>query len=222
MPDDENIVSLYDLGKLMNYKYTEYNNLIKKYQDYIQNKINQIYPNDIRIKLHNFNYKKQVLIISCRSKNSEEETMIFTKSKDEELVLNCKKTELSNKIISVLEADILDIYDKFMEYNEFMTEYVYYKKIINSNFEFTVYDTCIFMTYKNNIGLLDNFDLTYYNKDNSYEIDTTYKNIYDLVNDNEEKIFKNLYINIKDCPEWSRKFLHNIENNSKCKNLRYI
>ena len=74
------------------------------------------------------------------------------------------------------------------------------------------------------MGLLDNFDITYYNRNDYYEYDSNSNSISNLIIGNEDKIFKKIFINIKDCPKWSRDILYNFRNmqlnNVKEKNLK--
>ena len=111
-----------------------------------------------------------------------------------------------------------------MTFYDFMTDQIYFKKTVNSKFEFTVYNACMFICYRNDLGLLDDFDLTYYNKKDIYEYYSNSKEIINLVKGNEDTLYKKIFVKIEDCPKWSRDILYNkrheqIDKN-KVKNLR--
>ena len=215
-PKDKNIVSLYDLSKLMNLKYEEYNKLIKRCKKYIEDK----YEN---VKLNNFDYKKSALILEINSKDYTSNHLVaFTKQNDE-FTFKSKNNNFDS-ILSLLKNDLIIMYDEFMKFHEYMTNEVYFKKSSNCSFEFTIYNYCIFINYRNDLGLLDNFDITYYNRNDYYEYDSNSNSISNLIIGNEDKIFKKIFINIKDCPKWSRDILYNFRNmqlnNVKEKNLK--
>ena len=216
---NNNVVSLYDLSKLMNSKHIEYDNLTKKYQDYLSKKVS----NDVSVKIYNFNYKKEALLLEVKLKNIDKNHIVAFTKQNNTFGIQSKDNSFDN-VLMPLKNDLKDIYKKFMKFYEFMTEDVYFKKTINSKFEFTVYNSCLFINYRNDLGLLENFDITYYNKNNNYEYDTNSNDILAIIKDNEDEIFKKIYVNIKDCPKWSRETLHNIRReqleNSKQKNLR--
>ena len=215
---DDSIITLKDLSKLMNSKHLEYNNLVQEYNKYFKEKIGS----DLDIKC-NFNYTKEALILKIKSKTDKYyKTLIFT-IENNNIVLQSKNSEFDNKLL-VLKNNILKIYNEFMKFYDFMTDEVYFKNTINSKFEFTVYNSCIFINYRNDIGLLDKFDITYYSNNNIYEYDSGSEDITNLITNNEDKIFNNIYIDIKDCPKWSRDVLYKTRKeqlvHNKTKNLR--
>ena len=148
--------------------------------------------------------------------------VVFTKQNDD-YIFQSKNNNFDN-VLSLIRNDLIVMYDELIKFHEFMTDEVYFKKSVNSSFEFTIYNSCVFINYRNSIGLLENFNITYYNKNNSFEYYTNKKNILNIISDNEEQIFKKIFINIEDCPKWSRDILYNFRNmqlnKEKIKNLK--
>ena len=217
-PKDLDVVSLYDLSKLMNLKYQEYDKLMKRYKNYIEDK----YEN---IRLNSFDYKKNALILIIKSKEkSINQLVAFTKQNDDYIFQS--KNNNFDSILSLIKNDLIVIYDGLMKFHEFMTNEVYFKKSINSAFEFTSYNSCVFINYRNDSELLEDFDITYYNKNDYYEYESNSKDISNIITGNEDKIFKKIFINIKDCPKWSRDILYNYRkmqlNKEKTKNLKIM
>ena len=217
-PKDLDVVSLYDLSKLMNLKYQEYDKLMKRYKNYIEDK----YEN---IRLNSFDYKKNALILIIKSKEkSINQLVAFTKQNDDYIFQS--KNNNFDSILSLIKNDLIVIYDGLMKFHEFMTNEVYFKKSINSAFEFTSYNSCVFINYRNDSELLEDFDITYYNKNDYYEYESNSKDISNIITGNEDKIFKKIFVNIKDCPKWSRDILYNYRkmqlNKEKTKNLKIM
>ena len=215
-PKDLDVVSLYDLSKLMNLKYQEYDKLMKRYKNYIEDK----YEN---IRLNSFDYKKSALILIIKSKEkSINQLVAFTKQNDD-YIFQTRNNNFDN-ILPLIKNDLIVIYDELMKFHELMTNEVYFKKSINSAFEFTSYNSCIFINYRNDSELLEDFDITYYIKNDYYEYESNSKDILNIIAGNEDRIFKKIFINIKDCPKWSRDILYNYRkmqsNKEKTKNLK--
>lgn len=215
-PNDLDVVSLYNLSKLMNLKYQEYDKLMKRYKKYIEDNYKDI-------RLNSFDYKKNALILALKSKEeSINQFVAFTKQNDDYIFQS--KSNNFDSILSLIKNDLIVIYDELMKFHGFMTNEVYFKKSINSDFEFTSYNSCIFINYRNDSELLEDFDITYYNKNDYYEYESISKDISNIITGNEDKIFKKVFVNIKDCPKWSRDILYNYRkmqlNKEKTKNLK--
>ena len=215
-PNDLDVVSLYDLSKLMNLKYQEYDKLIKRLKKYIEDKYSDI-------RLNSFDYKKDVLILEIKSKDKSTNQLVAFTKQDDDYIFQSKNND---NILSLIKNDLIVIYDELIKFREFMTNEIYFKKSVNSSFEFTSYNSCIFINYRNDSELLEDFDITYYNKNDYYEHESNSKDISNLITGNEDKIFKKIFVNIKDCPKWSRDILYNYRkmqlNNEKTKNLKIM
>ena len=201
---DESVISLYDLSILVRKENFNFNRMA------IINTNKEITDrcNNIRTIVNGFNYDTEELML----------TLIY----DEHYKVNCTKENgklnikvLNNKkqfgFLNFHKKEISDIYDEFMKYKNYMTERTLGCKSTNSSFlvNITSEEVSIF-TKKNIDDDQFKFFLSSRNSDIKYVCITDSEHIKILITDIENKIFKNIYVKIENCPMWIQEKLNEI------------
>jgi len=135
--------------------------------------------------------------------------MYFKKVGGNLVILKCACDHAMN-ILDQCGDKVLEYYDKFLESKEFYNDFIYNIKSVNSNFFINSDKHNITISEKNRDNSSFNLSAKIY--DNKYSYNCNSNNIVDICRNNEDEIFKRIFIKISDCPEWTQEKLHQVRN----------
>lgn len=191
---DEYSVSIYDVLKLMRKKYDECSLLDRRLCWYINQKT------DYDVSIYSHDAENKCLIIW------ENGRIYFTK-KDGDLIVEKSEYYNAKDILAKCGDEIAKRYDKFIEDIGFYCDYFKNIKSINSNFVISSDEYRIYITNSNN------FEISAKIYEDEYNYNCNSNNITSICRNNEDEIFKKIFIKIEDCPEWMRTKLFEIRHN---------
>lgn len=220
---DESIISLHDISILIKKENFKFNRM------YITNINKEIVntQNNVKIIVSNFNYDKEELILTL---NDSEHYKIICTKENNKLNINVLNTKKHFSCLNLYKKEISDIYDEFMSYKDYMKQNINNGKSFNSSFLINITHEGVSI-FTRNYNEEDNkkfilssyyprgiyadknnnqFIITAYNSKENYLLRTDSNEIKELISDIENKIFKNIYIKIEDCPEWTKDKLYEI------------
>lgn len=201
-----NTISVYDVAQIIYNEKQELNSKIRNLEDIVNRKLKTVYgaEKDLSIYIKDFSLCKDALLVEVYYLNNVYE-IIFSKEKE----LYLKKTNTNQAVqILYLVGDILEnIYDEYMNFYLLASEGMNIKTINSnltlkiSNHKVSLYDKKIFSKSKMSLDYILEYG-GFYNFHGPYEI-------YDLIKDKEEEIFKNVCVKIKECPKMMQEYLLN-------------
>lgn len=194
---DEYSVSIYDVLKLMRKKYDECKSLDRHLRwniDSLTGLASLFFDID-------FDCENKYLIISYHCNG-----MYFTK-KDGDLIIRKSEYYAAKNILGKCGDEISKRYDKFIEDISFYRDYIKNVKSVNSSFIITSdkYEICISNSKE--------FKISAKIYEDEYNYNCNSNNITSICRNNEDEIFKKIFIKIEDCPEWMRTKLFEIRHN---------
>lgn len=213
---DENFVSLYTISTLTKKVQKQYKLLKDNYQFNLEHKIS---PSSIII--YDFNYDTNELKIGISFLGEFYEIHFFKENDD---VYITKSEYYDNqKVLTVLGNDLSELYDEFMKFKDFKKQHSYGIKTVNSIFNTNV--SSYGVTINN-----DNFELASNSYTPNYRYECNSVNTINAIKGNEEELFKRIFVNIKDLPQWCQSTLYEIrkqelekeqnKEKQKCKSLK--
>ena len=198
---DDNSISIYSLMKLMRKKYNEWKYIENDLCFYIERKTD----NDVFFLHLDFDCENKYLIIQYHGNEA-----FFTK-KDGDLIIVKSAWSDAKNILGNCGDEISKCYDKFIEDISFHRDYMRNIKSTNSNFIVNTdkYGICISESKKYS----SDFKMMAKLYESEYDYDCNSNNITNICRNNEDEIFKRIFIKIEDCPEWVRASLYGIRKN---------
>lgn len=193
---NENEISLYDLSILIRKENFNFNKMA------IINTNKEITDrcNTIRTIVNGFNYDTEELMLTLIY---DEHYKINCTKKDGKLNIKVLNTKKQFGFLNYHKKEISDIYDEFMKYKDYMTQRTLGCKSTNSSFLVNITNEEVSIFTKTKIEDEEiKFLLSAQNSNIKYKCVTDCENIKLLISDLENKIFKNIYIKIENCPEW--------------------
>ena len=206
---DYNCISLYDVLMLLKKYNNEYKSMIHKYKD----KLDDIAERIIKDSIVEFDYLKNTLRLSIKINNYSDWKEIYFSKENEDLYVVKSETYYTNEILSALGPTLSEMYDELIKYRDYK-DFTYSKfdiKPVNSNFEVEITYNGIKISI-NTISkeILNEFKLYAPSYMKGYELECNSNIIHEALKDNKDEIFKKIFVKIEDCPEWSKKQLHQI------------
>ena len=207
---DSDCVSLYDVDQLMKIKRAECLGVLESYGTKINSKINLESLDIDPIYIKSFNYDLNELSIAFDPLEDDENNEIVF-SKDDNGNLYMKKDSIcfknGNKVMDLLNVELSEIYDLFIQYKDFIQQCSRGITSVNSWFLVDIDLDSSKVFAKNEMDdsfkefQLCSFPGNYY----GYGLVPTAYAKY-LV-DNEEEMFKRIFVKIEDCPQWTQPIL---------------
>lgn len=197
---DSNIISLYDVAVLLRKVEKTYKNLIKEYEYECQRKLKSyFYEPSVIIS----DFKNNQLKIGFRRLiGNDHDYLIFSK-KDGDLYVLESETLYTDEILTSIGNELSNLYDELLKYDGFINQYSYGIKPISSNFSVDIsqYGVNIFS---------NEFKLSCHSYTNDYDYECNSTSVLAVLQGKEDEIFKRIFVNINDCPLWSRETLYQI------------
>lgn len=194
-------ISLYDLRNIIRSRYSKYKNIISNYQ----NKLSSIVENKLgrssSIIIYSFDHKEGKLNIGFKY-SDQYKKITFAQKEDGDVYVLKSETYHAEEILSLCSNQLLNLFKEVKSFDGFELEHNYDCKIENSNFRAAIskYGVDIFSD-----GLLNNrFKISSYSYKNEYEDKCNSSIVLSAVKDKEDLLYKKLFVEIENCPSWSR------------------
>ena len=206
-------ISLFDVAQFFKDVVNIYDEIKKRNDHQLESSIKSIFGNSSRCVCYDFKYEKKILPIGFKLWSEDNYKKICFAKENNDLYIVQSESWYDKKIFSECSAELSQIYDEFInctDYQNYLnTSYVV--KPINSNFDvrMSFIGVILFATFrfKNEIELLSP------SYTDAYRIECNSGIINKLLKDNEDEIFKRVFVRIDDCPEWCRQRLYEIRQN---------
>lgn len=208
---ENDCISLYDVAKLIKTKNHEYAKMKDSYENRLKYIIRSKYRNSSDVLL-DFSYGKKELIISFKKRKDWQDIVFSKKSGD----LYIKRSESSNaqNILTYLCDDLSELYDEFIKYSGFITQYNYRFESTNTDFLVNVSKFGVAILVQSPLNkYMDDFKLMSRSFKNQYSYDCNSGTLISALRGNEDELFKRIFVKIDDCPEWSKPILYEIRSN---------
>lgn len=199
-------ISLFDVAKLLKKLRSNYNYLKKSYKIEFENIINSnLRNNDTFIQSLDFDYQNKLLKMGLKKGFWHNENLIITFAKDnDDLYIYEANTLMADDIFMALGKKISSFYDELLNYKDYTdNQEIYYLKDIDYNFDVEISREGCGVFYGNNKDLSKSdmilfspsSELKYSLKTNSLLINKAIKN-------NEDELYKKIFVKIEECPFW--------------------
>ena len=210
--NDENTISLYHLSILIRKENFNFNRMA------IINTNKEITDrcNNIRTIVNGFNYDTEELMLTLIY---DQHYKINCTKEDGKLKIKVLNTKKQFSFLNYHKKEISDIYDEFMKYKDYMIQRTLGCKSTNSSFLVNITNEEVSIFTKTNIDDEKvKFLLSAKNSNIKYLCITDSEHIKILITDVENKIFKNIYVKIENCPEWIQEKIAETKTNDFPKN----
>lgn len=216
---DPDSISLYDIKTLVNSKY----DILKEIEKKSEKKINKIIKSKIKkncaSSLYSFNNNDVIGLGFSSSEFGFPSTIWFHKINGDLCIKSSENTMYDDKIL-LYAGDVLselcDVYNKFKDFFEQKSSDI---KSVNSNLfvEITNQHTKVFK--KQQVVISDDnkeeneekeFEIRWSNYLKNYNYKCKSNNLINTIGNNEDEIFKRVFVRIEDCPKWMQKQLYEI------------
>lgn len=208
---DKECISLYDVIMLNRKLNADYDNVEKKYNQQINSLIKNRFSSSSSVCIHKFDHKNNLLHISFkRYSGNDYDDIYFTKENGDLYVVKSKSCWTS-EVFETLSSTLSKMYDDYMLYGVYKDHDRAKNDInaVNSNFlvDISSYGVDIHVKdpknkYKNEFKL---FAASY---TNDFSCECNSNTVIEAIKGNEFEIFKNIFVNISDCPIWMQGLLH--------------
>ncbi len=191
---DENSIAIYDVINLVRAKRKECQSSDRD----LYYRISGLTGLDYLYLDIDYDSENRYLIVSYRC-----DRMFFTKQNDD-LVLVKSECYKAKDILGKCGTEISERYDKFIQDISFYRDYMNNVQSTNSNFKINSDEYSVDIKYNNS------FTLSAMTYENEYQYDCNSNNVTSICRNNEDEIFKRIFVNIEDCPEWTHEKLYAI------------
>ena len=208
--ENEDIISIYELLKVTRNKYSNYKEMIDRYDLYLKDDVEEL-NDDNNVCIHGFDYDTNRLNISFKLGNEPWDDVVFFKDDEKGLYIEKSKNNHTKDLFASSYRDILNFYNEFLKYRGLRTQSVYEKKSVNSNFEFDTSFLSTTLRYISGTNIRYNeFELSYDYINDRYEYDCNSSKVLDILKNHEKDLLKKIFVKIEDCPEWTREILYDV------------
>ena len=199
---DPELISLYDVAVLLKVFRSEYDNAKNRAERKVKDAASYRFGDGAGIFSHTFDYDKKLLKIRFRRyKSSDFGDIVFGKDNGDLYVVSATSV-YPNEVMSELGSEISELYDTLLSFEKYRNdkEANYNIRTANTSFEASVshfgagiyeYDR-----FENKFKL---FSPSY---DNEFHIECNSGMIQDAFKNNEDELFKRIYVPISECPTW--------------------
>ncbi len=222
--NDPDSVCLFDVVKVMIKKYLEYDTLKREYQDKINDAINEKLP-DTYTMIHDYDYDKNTLRLSFRYFKKYDD--ICFRKNNNDLYISSSETTRDKEVLQAAGKYISELYGRFNNYRDFIKQAQYNIKSVNSNFDVDISSYGVTIEYAKQDYNGRDLKLKFRSYTNTFDPDCNSLEVLNTIFGNEVALFKNIYIKIDDCPEWTKEELTNMrekeirEDNKRQKRLEF-
>lgn len=203
-------ISLYDVCLLLK-EYNDYlEGIRKKYTRILNSIVKSKVNRKATVVINDFNYDKNEIQIGVKRNRDSLflDTLTVTK-KYGNLIVSGVKEDYLRDIYRDIHASLEDVYDEMMLLPNLRNSNSGNLRLVNSNFFVVMAGDYVYIKKNNSIYI--DFGLGYNFKENNYELYGNY-DVMSSIEGKEAEIFKNIFINIADCPEVLREELSEIRN----------
>lgn len=231
---DEDCISIFDIAKLNKEFYDSYYDIKRNYNEIFNNVLQNKSMSDII--LYNFDPETEELEIGYNTIGYNYAKICLKKDENNKLFISQSDTANTTEVIKKLHNYLSRAYDDLAKFKGFLEEGVYIDSV-NSKLQVSInnFGTSAYIDVssnamfnnrlksenKKNSGNSDSekkeatsreFELYKNNYDGSYSYHscTSHEDYFDFLEGNEDDFFKNIYVRISDCPEWSQERLYKI------------
>lgn len=221
---DEEVISLYDVFMLFSKTYASESKVKGIFANRIENILKNKISNRIWLYGLNFDYSNRELSLRYSYLN-EEKKIVFSKNDDDVYIVRSDASH-ANEVLSYISSIISEAYDELLSFEEYNTfrDGSSCIDVVNSNLKASIGHSYIdLFNMKSNYSR--DFDISFGIIFDSRHVKCNSSIVLDLVTNNEEKLFKNAFIKIEDCPKWTRDILYetrikNLEEEKKSEEIR--
>lgn len=205
--DSDSIISIYEIKKIVGKKALEYEQMQEYYVERITSAYRCRLDDNGNAFVSKFDYRNKKLKMSFnRYRFGAYSYYNFFKNGED---LQAEKGDRYSGVdlddILVSSGNIIsELYDKYLDYEDFVSQSSSNIRTINSKFYVSI-DRCgiNLHTYGNDLYTYQKlFSLSHKSSDSNYKYDCNSNNIIDILKDREDELFKKIYVRIEDCPEW--------------------
>lgn len=219
---DTDSISIYDVAALLRKTYFKIENIKDSYEKTMQYKVKEAIGEHYAVTIHGFDYKTGELSISLiyyyrysnESLNNRPSAKYKFSKKDGDLYMTEEKDggHYKDKILPLLGKNLSDIYDWFLEIENFYTQSSPRIRPLNSGFLVDIgnHGVCLFIPrdWIRKIPIGKEFQLSNYNWSNKYSCECNSNNVLEFLRGNESELFKRIFVKIDNCPDWMRDSLY--------------
>jgi len=208
MYDRDDVISLYEVNKLLREKYKEYNDLVQIYKEKILKEYKRkTKRKNAHISISDLDYGEGKLRFSFVPSIHffGRDYYEFYKENGDLIIRPIGLNFYHDKKLLPITGELFsELYDKLLEYKDYKKQGTLKLKTLNSAFltEISTYDLMIYSP-KQNFSIKSLF---VYDKE-KFETQNTSNNISKIIDQNESLIFSKLYVKIEDCPKWMHEIL---------------
>lgn len=205
-PKDEDIISLYDVFMLFSKTYASESRVKGIFTNRIENILKNKISNSIWLYSLNFDYSTRELTLRY-SYLKEDKKIVFSKNGDDVYIVRSDAPR-ANEVFSCIASVISEAYDELLNFEVFNTfrDGNSCIDVINSDLKASISHSYIDL-YNKKRDYSRDFDISFGVIFDSRHVNCNSSIVLDLVTNNEEKLLKNAFIKIKDCPEWTQDIL---------------
>lgn len=217
---DEDCISLYDIAKLMKKANNDYDRIVDSYKSCCSSMIKSRFGNSTSLIIYDFDYDKNELRIGFNYVGDDYDKIIFSK-KNGDLYISKSESCWGKDVFAVLGAKLSKLYDELMSFSVRKKEKSYGLRAVNSNFlvDISSYGVDIFVRSSPNQFMKD-FELSSHSYSNDYKCNCNSSIVISAFQGKESEIFRRIFVNISDCPEWSQPILYEIRQNQLAEEQR--
>ena len=203
--DDKDCISLYNVACLMKEMKKKYENLKDNYEYSLED--------GKHIVIYDFDYNNDELGIGIPFLGEIYD--IYLKKQDGDLFITKSEYYDSQMVLNTLGNKLSRLYDEFMKFKDFKNEKSYGIKTVNSIFYSNVCSLEVSFFYalpsKGLKPILnDGFEVKSYSYSSNYGCKCNSVNTLNVIKNNEEELFKRIFVKIEDMPKWCQDALYEI------------
>lgn len=209
---DCNCVSLTDIISLLKRNKKNINNRKKYYKKRLEGVCKFLYPKFSNLVIYDLDYDNEEMIIEMCFSDKKYGGGNFVVSKNDKGVFlkeDFTKDGKGKDFYLSCFPEINKCYVDFLQHKKYTEKSVIDLKSLNSNFVININS---FEVSIHNRGLDDKskFMLSWRLDTNKFLYGCNSDWFFDVLENNEDKIFKNIFVNISDCPEWMHDELYDL------------
>ncbi|MBQ3020902.1 MAG: hypothetical protein IJD92_01600 [Bacilli bacterium] len=216
-------ISLYDVAQLLKKLRNNYEMMQERYRTQFKSILRANFGDSSSIVIYDFDYKKRLLKVGFKRWDFGDYEDISFAKENGDLYIAKSECCYDKEVFAALSSDLSNLYDEFMNFNDYRNEYnaKYDTKSVNSNFcvDISHFGASIFVPSRNNSYSHD-FRLFSPSYADKYSLECNSSIVNEALNDKEYDIFKRIFVKIDNCPEWSQSLLYEIRQNQLAEEKR--
>ena len=195
-------ISAYDLAGIVTRLNSANHDIEYGYKSKLDSEVDYNLGDDASIVVYNFDYDTNQLKVGFkRYRTSKWQDITFSKAHGDLRIVEAESI-YAKEVLAACHQTLSDYYDYCMSKREYNKEYEHDVRSLDGTMRVSIGHTGV--SIRDNVFLRSQFEIDSLSYSSKYNVQCNSSKVLAAIDGNKNKIFKNVYIKIEDCPSWCK------------------